>query len=615
MGFERCRDDTALMPLVLRLLQVIGVWDEPRDRYKYAVVFVCYLFGIVIPKVFFGYPSLEASIRGYAELIVETNVFGGMLMFYLRYDQLKLLVYELRSFFGAVFRNCNPSETSIGIGFIQVNQRIHKCTVFYCLYMCCICMVYCIAPLWSNYSSYRKALDRDNASSFEFSLYLEQGFYWLDNRTSLLGYSVCAVFMIPLIYLCAYTGTVKVVAVFNTIKYCQTAFGIVVAKLAHLKTLPEKRQRTDAMLEVFDLHQRALYCAKLLELVLQPLLLLQFILCILSWCTMMLYFVMSSLSVKFVNMFLLFLFVTIETFGYCYLGTKLSDESINVGRALYDTNWNEFDCGMQKKVRFAIMRTQCRVGLTAAKFCYADMEQFRAMLNTSYSLFVVLKDSTLGALVMGFAQCSTELTPRAQHQRDGTAFLDNQLKGLASTTTTKRFFVPCEHGVTRTLDQLVQIRLGQTGRRNRLQYVDDNVPIIEDVLFRLDKVHVREDDRHDRNLRLDGRMEGTLLEREHTTLRVPGTLRVDVHLRIVLGHHALAAIEHLHRRRAILAVDVLNARQPGGRPEREEEQYLALGNGDHLPQNTPENHHSWGEETGRSRENGAKSVVKDWVAK
>uniref|UniRef100_A0A182NZ44 Uncharacterized protein n=1 Tax=Anopheles dirus TaxID=7168 RepID=A0A182NZ44_9DIPT len=389
MGFQPY-DDTAVMPLVLRLLQVIGVWDESRDRYKYLVVFACYAFGIVIPKVFFGYPSLEASIRGYAELILETNVFAGMLLLYLRYDHLKLLVHELRSIIRIVFRTEQPP--SIGDNFVQVNQHIHKNTVFYCLYMCCVCTVYCIAPLWSNYSSYNKALARDNASTFEFSLYLEQGFYWVDPRASLLGYIVFTAFMFPMMYLCAYTGTVKVVTVFNTIKYCQTVLAIVVAKLTYLKTLPETRQRTDGMSQVLELHQRALRCAELLELTLQPLLLLQFLLCILSWCTMMLHFSESGINVRFINMFLLFLFVSIETFGYCYLGTRLSDESINVGQALYDANWNEFDCGMQKKISLMIMRTQCRVGLTAAKFCFVDMEQFGAMLNMSYSLFVVLKD-------------------------------------------------------------------------------------------------------------------------------------------------------------------------------------------------------------------------------
>ncbi|XP_035908990.1 odorant receptor 67a-like [Anopheles stephensi] len=133
-------------------------------------------------------------------------------------------------------------------------------------------------------------------------------------------------------------------------------------------------------------------CAELLELVLQPLLLMQLVLCILIWCTMMLYFSVSGINVKFINMFLLFLFVSIETFGYCYLGTQLSQESINVGKALYDADWIDYDAVMRKKVAFMIMRAQCRVGLTAAKFCFVDMEQFVAMLNMSYSIFVVLKD-------------------------------------------------------------------------------------------------------------------------------------------------------------------------------------------------------------------------------
>ena len=161
----------------------------------------------------------------------------------------------------------------------DLNHRIHKYTLCYCLYMCFCCTVYCVAPLGSNIAGYTAAM-ADTASNssisttFAFTLYLEQGFYWLDNRTSLLGYCVCTVFMFPLMYLCAYTATVKVVAVFNMIKYCQTVLRIVVLKLRLLKTLPDVRQRSDGMSEVWVLHQRALRCAELLELVLQPLLLI-----------------------------------------------------------------------------------------------------------------------------------------------------------------------------------------------------------------------------------------------------------------------------------------------------------------------------------------------------
>ena len=33
-------DDTDVMPLVLRLLRVIGVWDVQRYRYRYAPLFL-----------------------------------------------------------------------------------------------------------------------------------------------------------------------------------------------------------------------------------------------------------------------------------------------------------------------------------------------------------------------------------------------------------------------------------------------------------------------------------------------------------------------------------------------------------------------------------------------
>uniref|UniRef100_A0A182PZ80 Uncharacterized protein n=1 Tax=Anopheles epiroticus TaxID=199890 RepID=A0A182PZ80_9DIPT len=388
-------DDRTVMPLVLRLMQFLGVWDEHGTRYpyKYIVVFLCYCFGILIPKVFSSYPTREATIRSYSELILETNVYGGMLMFYLRLDYLKPLVAEIRSFAAIIFRHNQP--TIVQQNLVQLNLHLHKYTLGYCLYMCCVCTVYCVTPLWSNFTGYMATTTRGNVtsgSSYEFILYHEQDFYWLNNRTSLKGYCVFTVVMFPIMYLCAATGTVKVVAVFNTIKYCETMLRVVVLKIQHLRTVPDVRQRADGMSEVRQLHQRALRCAKLLELTLQPLLLMQFILCILVWCSMMLYFTVSAFNVKLVNMFLLFLFVSIETLGYCYLGAQLTHESFNVGRALYDFSWYDFDTSMRKHISFMIMRSQCRVGLTAAKFCFVDMEQFGAMLNMSYSFFVVVKD-------------------------------------------------------------------------------------------------------------------------------------------------------------------------------------------------------------------------------
>ncbi|XP_035908991.1 uncharacterized protein LOC118510791 [Anopheles stephensi] len=104
------------MPLALRLLRVIGVWGD-LTRYRYILVFVCYCFGIVIPKVCFGYPSAEASIRGYTELILETNVFAGMLMLYVRYDHFKLLLVELGSFV-----SIGKMEADIGSGLNFTNS-------------------------------------------------------------------------------------------------------------------------------------------------------------------------------------------------------------------------------------------------------------------------------------------------------------------------------------------------------------------------------------------------------------------------------------------------------------------------------------------------------------
>ncbi|XP_052864352.1 odorant receptor 49b-like [Anopheles cruzii] len=381
-------DETAVMPLILQLLRLIGVWGDGPVRYRFGFIFSIYFFGLMVPKLLFGYPSLEAAVRGCAELILETNVYWGTLLFVMRHDHFVALIEELQAFVKIVFRDYQPM--SIGSYLIVHNYRIHKYNLVYCVGMITAVTAYCMLPIWDSVTAY---LYSGNGSTVEFHLLMEEGFYGLDHRTSFLDYWIYTAFMVPINWANAYTGAVKCLAIFDSIKYCETIQHVVVMKLEHLRGLPSLgSERVEAMAEILELHQRALRCAELLELVLQPVMLTQFVLCILIWCTMMLYFVVSGINSNLLNMMILFLYVTIETFGYCYLGTKLSEKSLEVGTALYATDWYTFDCKMQRNVRFMIMRSQRASRLTAGKFAFVDMEGFGAMVNMSYSCFVVLKD-------------------------------------------------------------------------------------------------------------------------------------------------------------------------------------------------------------------------------
>lgn len=108
----------------------------------------------------------------------------------------------------------------------------------------------------------------------------------------------------------------------------------------------------------------------------------------------------------------LFWLSLIETYGYSYLGTELSEDAKAVGHAVYDLPWYEDSAQLQRYYRLMIQRSQQNIGVTAAKFFIVGIEKFGKVfmehpnivdtyidfstlfqvVNLSYSYYLVLKD-------------------------------------------------------------------------------------------------------------------------------------------------------------------------------------------------------------------------------
>ncbi|XP_053668934.1 odorant receptor 49b-like [Anopheles marshallii] len=387
MALPKLSDPFAVMPLLLRLQRFVGLWGERRFRYKFRLAFLSFCLLVVIPKLAFGYPDLETTVRGTAELIFEWNVLFGMLLFSLKLDNYDDLVYRYMDIAKIVFRKELPSELANYL--VHINQRIDKFSKIYCCSHLCLAIFYWVAPSSSTYLAY---LSRPNTSiPVEHVLHLEEELYWFHTRVSLVDYSIFTAIMLPTIFMLAYFGGLKLLTIFSNVKYCSAMLRLVAMRIQLMDRLDEVQAEKE-LIEIIAMHQKALKCVELLEIIFRWVFLGQFVQCVMIWCSLVLYVAVTGLSTKAANVGVLFILLTVETFGFCYFGSDLTSESLSVARAVYDCYWYERSVSIQRKLRMVLQRAQKPVGISAGKFCFVDIEQFGNMAKTSYSFYIVLKD-------------------------------------------------------------------------------------------------------------------------------------------------------------------------------------------------------------------------------
>nr|QXO36141.1 olfactory receptor Or16 [Anopheles melas] len=369
--------------IALKLLRLVGVSQTQSERYRYVPMFVLFLFTIAIPKIAFGYPNFETSIIGLAELFFQTNRFVGVLLLVIYSDSLFELVRQSEFFTKKVLSETSPVAEYL----TKMDTQVTKITKLYLTALLVPANFYSYSPivatLWKYYNTH------ENDTVPEFTLHMEEGFYRLNVREKLDHYLIFGAIMVPISFLCALVGTAKLVSILSLIKYCTIYFQLVKVKLEEVGR-PENYARE--IKSAIQMHQSALSCADLLHDITAPIMLLQLVLCILVWSSMLLYFTVAGFNTQFISLLILFMFDTTETFGYCYLGNQLSDESARVASVVYDCRWEGLPPALHKDLQLIMLRAQRPVGITAGKFCFMNMEQFGEVVKTTYSFFVVLRD-------------------------------------------------------------------------------------------------------------------------------------------------------------------------------------------------------------------------------
>uniref|UniRef100_A0A6E8VXQ9 Odorant receptor n=1 Tax=Anopheles coluzzii TaxID=1518534 RepID=A0A6E8VXQ9_ANOCL len=385
MNFLRQEQPAGMPHISIKLLRVFGVTNHSEERFRILPVMLAYFFFIVVPKCFFGYPDLEITIIGTAELIFQTNSFCGMFLLFLNRRKLAEFIQHARSFSQTVIR---ASPAAVVQHLTTQHDMIHKITRIFCIVVMFAAHFYALAPFLSTLYTFYGTVRNKNAT-MHYTLQMEENFYGLQTRTSATHYLIFGVVMTPTAYLCAFTGTVKTLTICNITTYCTLYFQLVQLKL---RTVTQDNTFRQELKSVIKMHQDALNCASLVESITSLALLQQLLLCVLIWSSMLLYFTVSGFNVNFMNLFVLFVFDTTETFAYCYLGEKLSYESARVAHTVYESGWETQTTDIQKDLQLILVRAQSPVGITAGKFYYMNMEQFGIIVKTTYSFFVILRD-------------------------------------------------------------------------------------------------------------------------------------------------------------------------------------------------------------------------------
>uniref|UniRef100_A0A182F7I6 Uncharacterized protein n=1 Tax=Anopheles albimanus TaxID=7167 RepID=A0A182F7I6_ANOAL len=372
--------------MVLRLANLSGVDETPEHRYRFVIMFIFFVIVILVPKVVFGFPDVESSIIGLAELVFEVNNFVGMLIMFGQSQRFSVLKERLQQFADDIYSDGSGPL----IEALRTTQRKwERANKLFCQILFCSSNVYCCTPMMFSLWSYCDTLRNEN-STMQYAQHMEENFYGLETRTSFVNSTILALVMIPMTCMCALNGGAKLVMVVNMIGYCAMCFNLVSLKL---QDVARNNTHQKDIKRIVRMHQDALECAGLVEEYVSPVLLLHIVMGVLIWCSILLFFTITGFrNSQSINITVLFLFNTAETVGLCYFGEALFRGSLQVGNAVYDVDWESQTVGVQADLQMILLRSQRPVGVTAGKFTFMNLELFAGIVQKTYSIYIVLKD-------------------------------------------------------------------------------------------------------------------------------------------------------------------------------------------------------------------------------
>uniref|UniRef100_A0A182YD40 Uncharacterized protein n=1 Tax=Anopheles stephensi TaxID=30069 RepID=A0A182YD40_ANOST len=381
--------DFTVMPLGLRLLEYSGLWGDPRRKLSFALMLIGTILLLIVPKIVLGTgsDSFDSIARSTAEFIFCYNNYLMMAIFAVQPKPFEQLIGTVQQLFDK-HRTHQQHGTASGY-VVFVNRQIMRFSRLYITVQGVYFLIFNLLPAFVTYHAY---FTSNGTTTVEFLLPVESRFFFMDIRHSIVDYTIFSIVACPAFLFTAYLTVVKGlvfigIIVYNTLQYQLVSKAIRELDADELDTAQFRHRLT----EIIDLHGMATRCTKLLDSVLNLMLLVQFTNTVLM-CCLFLFYISKNVNSGAVNVLLLFLALTVENLCFSYFGNRLSTENHNVAVTIYNTAWYKYPTTYQKQFQQMIRHAYIPRGITVGKFYIVDVASFGQLLRMIFSYYLILKE-------------------------------------------------------------------------------------------------------------------------------------------------------------------------------------------------------------------------------
>uniref|UniRef100_A0A182MRP9 Uncharacterized protein n=1 Tax=Anopheles culicifacies TaxID=139723 RepID=A0A182MRP9_9DIPT len=317
---ESC--DYTVMPLGLRLLEYSGLWGDPRRKRSFALMLIGTVLLLIVPKIVLGTgsDSFDSIARSTAEFIFCYNNYLMMAIFAVQRKPFEQLIGTVQQLFDKYRLRQN---TAAGEYVVYVNRQIMRYSRLYIAVQGVYFLIFNLLPAFVTYHAY---FSSNGSTTVQFLLPVESRFFFMDIRHSIMDYTIFSILACPAFLFTAYLTVVKGLVFIGIIVYNTLQYQLVSKSIQELKLLdPGTAQFRSYLTEIVDLHGIATKCTKLLDSVLNLMLLVQFTNTVLM-CCLFLFYISKNINTGAVNVLLLFLALTVENLCFSYFGNRISTE-------------------------------------------------------------------------------------------------------------------------------------------------------------------------------------------------------------------------------------------------------------------------------------------------
>ncbi|XP_049301304.1 uncharacterized protein LOC125774970 [Anopheles funestus] len=310
-------DPREVIPIGCRLLTLFGLGRDEKPKLLYWCQVVFYLVFSLVPRVLVKIDDTVMLLRLGSELAFVSYLYSQILALYFRRENLYRLVDMLQR-----CANKRYSE-AIDTFLIKSNGKVNKFSVTCCKCFFLLYILYCVMPPIASTGVYIRNTHNLTNEPEEFIISSEMNLYYLDIRFNVLHFAFYTLIICLLTVTSASSLCIKDVMDVSVIRITCLMFQVTAMQIRELKEHISQTQLST----VIDSHRDTLLCAQSLQDTLNLSLLIQLTFCSAIWCLMLFYILLMGFDSRILNVLILLLIVTVETYTYCTLGTQLTDKA------------------------------------------------------------------------------------------------------------------------------------------------------------------------------------------------------------------------------------------------------------------------------------------------